>query len=817
MKCENIELNFRDTDSGLIELDCPSFHLRTRPALRFDGEELSPTGCILRRDDGEELCLEYQFGGQARLTLSFAPADGGIGLRAWLLNTSGSEQLLGEVILLQSSPDSGALALGGDPARVMVMEQGNYWGKVRPLSVAGEDGRTSDLFWTAYDRDAYRGLLAGFTTSERWLGRIEVGHGEDGKPARWKLGFDGGDLLLDPGREVALEEVLFLTGPDPWKLLESYADAVQQRHAPQILKTTPVSWCSWYPYRLGVTEERILENARIAAERLEPLGLSVVEVDLGWQRENLPNAFDENERFSHGLGWLADQLRQLDFDLGVWAAPFTISEHDPVCREHPEFLVQDDTGKPAPYWEWYWDPHGQVYILDLTHPGAQQWLEVKIASLHDRGVRYFKADFIGCVAHGLAKRRHDPRVVGGGGVEAARIGARIIRRALPEALPLNCGGPEMPGTGHWPLFYTCNDTGNTGFLSQEFMRDNYLALACHLFKNRRWGVLQPSCLCVGLPGSLEEARLRATLAFLAGGQIDISDTLTTLPEDRWAVLAATLPPLGISAQPVDLFEPVTDGGAFAYATTRRGEDAVDAQANEHPPGSVWHLRVDADWDAWALVGVFSFEKDSSAETPRISRYAIPFEQLGLPPGSARQGFEFWSGQYLGTIPGKRTNAEGYAHPGDMQDLKSGDAPDILDIAFFGPGAKLICLRQIRSHPWVVGTSFHQSCGAELRQRAPRAGHGGREPAVLLHLTGRTRAAARRGRRAQRDRGGPRGSAADPGGRQVPGGSAASLERGQRHPRSGPAALLRRPGSRDRGEPRNRGRAHARLLHRDPAL
>ena len=40
----------------------------------------------------------------------------------------------------------------------------------------------------------------------------------------------------------------------------------------------------------GVTEERILENARIAAKRLKPLGLSIMEVDLGWERRQLPNA-----------------------------------------------------------------------------------------------------------------------------------------------------------------------------------------------------------------------------------------------------------------------------------------------------------------------------------------------------------------------------------------------------------------------------------------------------------------------------------------------------------------------------------------------
>ena len=716
MQCGIIELNIGDIDNRQIELDCPPFHLQTCPALRFGGEELSPTGCCLQKDDFEELRLEYQFGGQVQLTLSFYPADdSGIALRARLLNASSCEQVLGDVALLQSSAGSGALSLGGDPARVMVMEQGNYWGRVRPL-IAGEAvQRPSDLFWVAFDRDARVGFLAGFTTSERWRGQIELEADAGGAPTSWRIGFDGGDLLLEPGQEIELEEILFLAGADPWSLLEDYADAVASRHQPQILDAPPVSWCSWYPYRLGVSEDRILEEARIAAERLKPLGLSLFEVDLGWEQGNLPSTFEENERFSHGLGWLADQLRQLGFDLGVWKAPFSISEHDPISAEHPEWLVQNDAGEPAANGEWYWEPHGKIFILDLTHPGAQQYLQERIASLHERRVRYFKADFIGCVSGPLAKNRHDRSIVAGGGYEAARIGARIIRESLPDALPLNCGGPEMPGSGYWPLFYTCNDTGNTGFISQEFKRENYQTLACHLFKNRRWGILQPSCLAVGLPGSLEEARLRATAAFMAGGQIDISDSLTTLPEDRWAVLTATLPPLGISAKPIDLFEPVDDGGAFSYATTSHGEDAVADQAGEHPPGSVWHLHVDAGWDEWELVGLFSFAAGSAAETPQVSRYAIPLSRLGLEPKIGYRAFEFWSAQHLGMVPGRRINADGYVHPGDLQDLKSGDAPDILDISFFGPGVKLLCLRRPRPHPWIAGTTFHQSCGAELRQ------------------------------------------------------------------------------------------------------
>jgi hypothetical protein len=219
---------------------------------------------------------------------------------------------------------------------------------------------------------------------------------------------------------------------------------------------------------------------------------------------------------------------------------------------------------------------------------------------------------------------------------------------------------------------------------------------------------------VGLPGNIEDARLRATIAFLAGGQIDISDTLVSLPEDRWRILTATLPPLGVTAEPVDLFEPILGPAEYGYSSSAADGAEEPNQRKEYPPGSVWRAHVKTDWDEWDLVGVFSYENTLSNENPGIIRFQIPFDRLNLAKGQPYWAFEFWSGQFLGAVPAKRGNPRGYEHPGDVQDLSVGDAADVLDIAFFGPGAKLLCLRPNRPHPWIVGTGSHQSCGAELR-------------------------------------------------------------------------------------------------------
>ncbi len=717
------------THDGLVRVACPRWAGLSiealGPALEADGAAVALTRAARRNAPGRATAIEYEFGGRLKLEMLLTHSEAGaVRLTGRLRNIGQSPAVLNRLSLLASS-GAVPVRLGDEAEAVAMLVQSVYRGDIVPLKQSpacqsrepnepappADRRLVSEHVWVAYDRAARQALLVGFETTERFNGRISLSVRPDGTIGSWSVGFDGGDLLVAPGQEVAVEDLLLMHGPDPLRLLDHYGEAVFRRHKPRMPSSPPVSWCSWYPYRLSVTEDRILENARVAARRLRPLGLRIIEADLGWEKGNLPNAFETNDRFPHGLKWLSQELGKLGFDLGCWKAPFTVSEFHPLLREHPEWLIAGEDGQPAPVGTWHWVPHGKVFVLDVTHPGAQDWLRANIRSLRDRGVKYLKADFIGILSYPIAKRRHDPKIAAGGGTEAGRIAAEIIRQELGEAMILNCSGPEMPGTGQWPLLYTSMDTGNTGCLSWPFQRNNFRSVACHLFRNRRWGIIQPSCLCVGLPGSLVEARVRATMAFLSGGQIDISDTLTTLPEDRWAVLEATLPPLGISARPIDLFEPVHDPGTKDYAAVCKGE-AAEALARPHPPGSVWHLRVQHSWDAWDLVAFFAL--DAQADKPTPVRFRLPLERLSL-TGRAEDcwAYEFWSGQFLGRLPGGRRNPNDYEHPGDLQDLLVGRAADSLEIAFTPPAVKLLCLRPVRPHPWVVGTSFHQSCGAEL--------------------------------------------------------------------------------------------------------
>jgi len=658
-------------------------------------------------------------GAPVEMLQSWKPVDAGWHVSSRLRVTTGAAVTLENVELLALSSGL-SLTFGSSASRLRLLEQGQYWGRIEPMfRAAGDAESASELVWVMANEDTGHAFLVGYETARRWAGRIRTRRTHNGTLAEWAIGFDGGDLLLDLDETVELEDVLLLAGADPLDLLEAYGERVRDRHTPGILSQPPVSWCSWYPYRLGVSTARVRANARVGAERLRSLGLSIIEVDLGWEDRYLPSVFEENEQFPDGLRGLADELEELGFVMGVWAAPTSVSEHDALAVEHPEWLVHNADGTLHDSGQWFWEPHGSVHILDLTHPGAQKWLHDRIRSLADRGARYLKADFVGNLRSGAAKRRHDRRIVAGGGLETGHLAIRIMREAMREVAPgslfLDCGGPELPGPSEAGLLYTCDDTGNTGYVGWHHLQRVFLATATHLFKNRRWGIIQPSCLCVGLPGTLAEARVRATAAFMAGGQIDISDDLMTLPEDRWQVLTATLPPLGISARPIDLFRPIrrTSGG---YSTSTQSTNLTQAEMPAAPPASVWVLPVRGEWDTWTLVAVFSYDEpqqEGERRESQLQTYFLPLERLGLSPEDDLWAYEFWSGQFCGCMPADPPPPPKYSHPGDLQMPLGRPQAEVLTVSFFGPGVMLFALRPRLAHPWVVGTSFHQSCGREL--------------------------------------------------------------------------------------------------------
>ena len=601
-----------------------------------------------------------------------------------------------------------------------ILEQGDTWGRTVPLFSPSEDvAGSSDLVSVISDTKGDAALLVGFVTARRWNGKITVSRGSDRSIRSFRIGFSGGDTILRAGMRVELEDIVVLTGRDPLDLLDQYAELAAGSESRPPVASPPVTWCSWYPHRLGVTHDKVMANARIGAKQLKPLGLSVMLVDLGWERGWLPSESSEKPEFSRGLRGLADDLAGIGLKLGAWASPTSIVNNEEMLQHHPDWLICDRENRPVEFGKWFWEPHGTIHLLDLTHPDARAWLFEFVRSLAERGVSYYKGDFAGMLSSEAAKRRYNREIVSGEGTETKHIYAQTVMDALasvdPRAMMLSCAGVDLPGPSRPDLLYTCVDTGNTGYVGWKLLKETQLTTATHLFKNHRWGIIQPSCTSVGLPGTLDEARVRATTSFMSGGQIDIGDDLTKLPEERWHVLTATLPPPIKSARVVDLFRPIrrTLGG---YSSSTQTTALAAVAGSDAPPASVWTMPIDAGWDTWTLVAVYSHDApagDSERNESQLETYQLPLEQLKIDSQNDLFVYEFWSESYNGCLTVDPPPVPAYTHPGDMQTTIRRQDPETLSVSFFGPTVKLFAVRVARSHPWVVGTGFHQSCGFEL--------------------------------------------------------------------------------------------------------
>ncbi|MDO9464430.1 MAG: alpha-galactosidase [bacterium] len=679
------------------------------------------------------------------------------------LTNMGKEQFVFshvDLLTISDVPES-KFEFGSKLSQVRILENRAYRGQVRSIGqiMTGIDGLKaldgtersfcSEAVTLAYSNHDKKGVLIAFETFSRFKGMIKASAQKIKKEETSSCGFDnvdgasidssrismicpeletedhfteasigfcGADLPIEPGQSIDLEEFVIEIGDDPYLLLEKYAERVAKRYSITDVQKPFANWCSWYSHRLSVTEKDLLENAEIAKARyLDKIGLRFIQTDLGWEKDNIPTYFEENKRFSHGLKWLAKKLMALGFQLGVWTGFTCVSENHPVVKEHPDWLIKDKKGNLKDMGKWFWQPHDRIFTLDATNPDVQGWVRGKIMSLAKRGVRYLKWDFGGNLH--TPGSHHNSQIACSNANEGMRIVSRIIHEAMnsqdEKGLVLDCTGRETANLGYVDLLYTNRDTGNTG-TGYKYLKEIYAALGTHLFKNQRWGLIQPSCFVVGLPGTLEEARVRATATFLCAGHVDISDNLAILPEDRWQVLLATLPPLQKPAVVVDLFYPVRIS-LGSYAAMCKGENKDSPSTIEPQGANIWHVPIKSEWDSWHLVAVFNLFEPEKEESgcPVPFRFGVDFKLLGLDSERSYWAYEFWSGQFLGTIPVPLKPKGSYRHPGDFAALVNDSLPGKLDVTFYGPSVKLLVIRRKRSHPWPVGTTFHQSSGLEL--------------------------------------------------------------------------------------------------------
>lgn len=202
----------------------------------------------------------------------------------------------------------------------------------------------------------------------------------------------GGELLLSgevrlaPGDEYAT----------PWVYL-SYGRGLDEMAARfhEYLRARPQHPSRPRPVTLNVWEAVYMDHDQAKlfalADEAAALGVERYVLDDGWfgdRRDDTAGLGDwqvSADVWPEGLGALADHVRSLGMEFGLWFEPEMVNQDSAVAREHPDWFLA------PPHRLTIESRHQQV--LDLGHPEASDYLFDAISGLvTEYGIAYLKWD-----------------------------------------------------------------------------------------------------------------------------------------------------------------------------------------------------------------------------------------------------------------------------------------------------------------------------------------------------------------------------------------------------------------------------------------
>jgi hypothetical protein len=639
-----------------IEVDGRSLTPAGVKAQPAAGVKAQPAAAASAQEPVSELVQTWGEGVRVERRLRLERDGAAVVLEASITNTTAQDVALGHVALLDISPATKGWWHAGQTFQSpgVVTVAGDSLFVCEPVAAASaapasERSYGGTMLLALAHEDPGSALVAGFITGQEARPRASARFrsGESGTALALTQHFLG--RRLAPGQRLLLDAIEVRAEADPWDALAHYGDDIAARSRFPIRTAPTALWCSWYAHRMAMTEDLVLANAAVAAAHFKPLGLETMQLDHGWQRGDVTGDWVVNERFPHGLAWLAAELRsRFGLRLGLWISPTDVADVSDAFKTHPEWMLRDEKGQPRVTWRWYWVPNPNCYELDASHPDAYAFVRDTFAGLSGQGVSYYKIDFL-AVCGGDHFVRHDPYCTRGWGVlrramEAIREGAggnAFIRYCQPP--PLLAVGLADAAYGGSDLL----DGGVPGVVPVN--RENARALAASWWVNQRLYRREVCDLSVRMQADVEEVRLRLALMALAGCSISFSDEFQYLPPSRIQLMQKVLPPGAPALRPLDLFRRTIP--------------------------SVWHLRCERSFAQWDVVGLFNHEERPQARSMGVTA-------LGIGADEEVAVFEFWEMRFIGVCKGS------------------------IDLELPPNSSRVLFLHRLAGVPQLIGTDMH---------------------------------------------------------------------------------------------------------------
>lgn len=344
------------------------------------------------------------------------------------------------------------------------------------------------------------------------------------------------------------EKIVILRGNDWRKLLLDYARmaAEEMGYKPVDPDKNITGYCTWYYYYAGVTEKDFLENVdalkKCVGSAYSP---QVIQIDDGYQTFQ-GDWLDQDSSWPTPLRDIAAKITESGITAGIWLMPFVCSTASRTFREHPEWFVKNQDGKPLVFAGWSPAPDHLWACIDSTVKEVRDHITFVMQEFRRMGFSYFKMDGL---AFGLPDGIFsDPDATP---VSAFRLLMKTIREAVPDSTLLGCTPPFMACLGFVDMCRVSNDTARSWIGSkpdEDYPPDSDTAdvgiqaawhgTVANWWKIDTWFRADPDVIMARSDNAFYtagEARISAAAGILTGVSLT-SDHLGRITPDRLALL-----------------------------------------------------------------------------------------------------------------------------------------------------------------------------------------------------------------------------------------------------------------------------------------
>jgi len=608
------------------------------------------------------------------------------------LNTGESDISIGKCYFIKDS----AIEYTKNPENtVIILQRGECAGN-KNMHLSDIADNDESVIYTTVSSKGNGGISLGFISFDR--AACKINFNKINSSTKTVLSVNGGSLAYDcamsvycdfngfkmkPGQTLKTETFYAEEDKNPYKLLDSFADAVSYRYKIKTRQKAPVGWIGGWNFRDAFTKENheklVMQNVEAINKRLKDFGVEYIWISTVNIKDNLPGNWDLDNKYSfpNGMAYLSKYCRDRGMKTGLWIAPFWMNvasdnyHHvkDAIAMKNGE-MAGAETGRIThqPFNGQKAKDLPRVLYLDSSHPDLHEFLRKTFTYYNEIGISYYMVDFL---YHGIDPDYdlYDKNMING--PETYRSAMQVIKETVSDdTYLLSSSGPTYYNIGLVDGVRAARDFGEGRPVTKycHYYPANYLTNNFNLVAEitRDYAITHPNnkklyindafnMVTIGKPVSKNEARVVCSLFGLSGNPVMMGDDIPNICDERLDMIKKILPVTDNAMIPCDLFE-------SCYPDTP----------------SVYRYDVKKYYDEYTVMAIFNFKN-------KPIRRQLNTGEI-IKDDSECMVYDFWNEHCLGSISG------------------------VVNVNIPAHDVRVLRFTKARTHPWVIGTDMHLTQG-----------------------------------------------------------------------------------------------------------